>query len=260
MVVQPSLLAGEAPPVPAIPAPTVAYQSDRVTLYAGDCAGLVGLLPTVDLLCTDPPYGVRWNSGWSGGRFGPLLGDDGTLDVPGLLGAITRAHLREKRHVYVFGYRSDQLADPMQLGGTTQLIWDKGEMGMGDLSCPWGPQHEPITFGARYPSKADRVSGRGSLTARLRAGSVLRHTRPIGKNVNRHPTEKPVRLMAELIESSTRRGEVVLDPFAGSGSTLVAALLTGRHAIGCELDERYVAVAIDRIREAEQIADRIAAA
>ncbi|MEU4296359.1 DNA-methyltransferase [Kitasatospora aureofaciens] len=81
-----------------------------------------------------------------------------------------------------------------------------------------------------------------------------------GTQVNRHPTEKPVRLMAELIESSSRRGELILDPFAGSGSTLVAALLAGRHAIGCELDERYVEVAVQRIREAERIADRIEAA
>jgi site-specific DNA-methyltransferase (adenine-specific) len=194
------------------------------------------------------------------GRFGELLNDDGTLDAPGLLGSLTRAHLRDRRHAYVFGFRPDQLAEPLQLGGTAELIWDKGIIGLGDLSQPWGPQHEPITFGVRIPREKDRSAGRGNLSARLRSGSVLRHTRPIGKNVNRHPTEKPVPLMMELVESSTRRGETVLDPFAGSGSTLVAALLTGRHAIGCELDERYVAVAIDRIREAEQIADRIAAA
>jgi site-specific DNA-methyltransferase (adenine-specific) len=240
--------------------PRIAYQSPRCTLYAGDCVDAVGILPTVDLLCTDPPYGVRWNSGMNNGRFGELLGDDGTLDVPGLLGTLTRAHLREKRHVYVFGYRPDQLAEPMQLGGTAELIWDKVAIGLGDLTRPWAPQHEPITFGARYPSKAARAQGRGRLTARLRAGSILRHARPVGRQVNRHPTEKPVPLMAELIESSTRRGELVLDPFAGSGSTLVAALITGRHAIGIELDERYVAVAIDRIRQAEQVADLIAAA
>lgn len=240
--------------------PGIAYQSDRCTLYVGDCAALVGQLPTVDLLCTDPPYGVRWDSGNNGGRFGQLLGDDGTLDVPAMLGRYVRAHLRNNRHVYVFGFRPDQLTEPLHLGGTAELIWDKGQVGMGDLTKPWGPQHEPITFGMRVSGRAEREKGYGRGAARLRAGSVIRVPGKNSLQVTRHPTEKPVRLMAELIESSTRRGELVLDPFAGSGSTLVAALLTGRRAIGCELDQRYAAVAVDRIREAERIADRIDAA
>lgn len=239
-------------------APVIAYQSDRVTVYHGDAADLVGLLPTVDLLATDPPYGVKWNSGRN--RFGPLLGDDGTLDVPGILGAITRAHLRRKRHVYVFGYRPDQLAAPMQLSSTADLIWDKGTMGSGRLDAPWGPAHEPITFGVHAPSRAESKERQGSLAARLRAGSVLRHTRLTGRSVNRHPTEKPLPLMSDLIESSSRRGEIVLDPFAGSGSTLVAAALTGRRAVGCELDPRYVDVICRRLAKAERIADMMLAA
>lgn len=117
-----------------------------------------------------------------------------------------------------------------------------------------------VSFGIRVTSKAERAKGAGNLAARLRAGSVLRHARPSGPRVTRHPTEKPVPLMAELIESSSRRGETVLDPFAGSGSTLVAAVLTGRRAIGCELDPRYVDVACRRIAEAERIADLMTAA
>jgi site-specific DNA-methyltransferase (adenine-specific) len=242
----------------------IAYQSPRCTLYAGDCADAVGILPTVDLLCADPPYGVGFVSklnAYHRNRFGPLLGDDGTLNVPSLLGALVRAHLQTKRHVYVFGYRPDQLADPLQLGGTAELIWDKQcGGGLGDLSIPWGPAHERLTFGVHISSAKARADNGGRMAARLRSGSILRHPRKFGTQVNRHPTEKPVSLMAELIESSTRRGETVLDPFAGSGSTLVAALLTGRHAIGIELDERYVAVAIDRIRKAEHVADLVDAA
>ncbi|MGY5129228.1 DNA-methyltransferase [Streptomyces nigrescens] len=246
--------------MPGPTTPTVAYQTDRVTLYRGDAAELVGLLPTVDLLVTDPPYGVKWDSGRNDGRFGALLGDDGNLDVPRLLGVLARAHLRNRRHAYVFGYRPDQLAEPMQLGGTTQLVWDKGIIGLGNLEHPWGPAHEHITFGVRAKSLSHRRAGDGRLAARIRTGSVLRHQRPNGGQVNRHPTEKPVPLIAELIESSSRHGELVLDPFAGSGSTLVAAVLTGRRAIGCELDERYVEVARRRITEAERIADMMTAA
>lgn len=245
------------------PAPVIAYQSDRATLYRGDAAALVGMLPTVDLLATDPPYGVKWRSKWSVAtcaRFGPLLGDDDTLDVPAQLGILTRAHLRRSRHAYVFGYRPDQLTEPMQLAGTAELIWDKGIIGPGRLDAPWGPAHEPITFGIHQPSAANRAAARGTLAARLRAGSILRHQRPHSRQATRHPTEKPVPLMAELIESSSRRGEVVFDPFAGSGSTLVAAILTGRRAIGCELDPRYVDVACRRLADAERIADMMRAA
>ncbi|MFD5838212.1 DNA-methyltransferase [Streptomyces collinus] len=243
-------------------APVVAYQSDRVTLYRGDAAALVGTLPSVDLLATDPPYGVKFISrrnAHTATRFGPLLGDDGALDAPALLGALTRAHLRNRRHAYVFGYRPDQLADPMQLGSTAELIWDKGAPGRGNFEMPWGPAHELITFGARSQSAAGRANGDGKTVARLRAGSVLRYPRP-SSSTGRHPTEKPVSLMAELIESSSRRGETVLDPFAGSGSTLVAAVLTGRRAIGCELDTRYVEVAVSRLSKAERIADMFSAA
>lgn len=247
-------------PLTPPPGGTVLHESDRCTVVWGDCAALIGSLPTVDLLATDPPYGVKWNSGFNGGRFGPLLGDDGTLDVPGLLGAIVRTHLREKRHAYVFGYRPDQLVEPLQLGGTAELIWDKVVIGLGDLESPWGPQHEQITFGCHMPSKTHRASGRGNLAARLRAGSVLRYKRPSRWGVNRHPTEKPIPLMAELIESSSRRDELVLDPFAGSGSTLVAAVLAGRRAYGIELDHRYAELAVQRVRAAEAIADQIAAA
>ena len=247
-------------PLTPPPGGRVLHESDRCTIVWGDCADLVGTLPTVDLLATDPPYGVKWDSGFNGGRFGPLLGDDGTLDVPGLMGSISRAHLRPFRHAYVFGFRPDQLAESMQLGGTAELIWDKGQIGPGNLEQPWGPQHEPIAFGMRVPSAANRARGSGNLAARLRAGSILRHQRPTSRQVVRHPTEKPVSLMREIIESSSRQGDLVLDPFAGSGSTLVAAILAGRCAYGIELDHRYAELALQRVRAAEAIADQIAAA
>jgi len=86
---------------------------------------------------------------------------------------------------------------------------------------------------------------------RLRKGSVLRFGPPTGRTV-RHPSEKPVPLLRELIESSTRQGEVVLDPFAGSGSTGVAAVLSGRRAILVESHYEYALLARDRVLRAEQ--------
>jgi site-specific DNA-methyltransferase (adenine-specific) len=70
----------------------------------------------------------------------------------------------------------------------------------------------------------------------------------------RHPSEKPVGLLGEMIESSSRRGELVLDPFAGVGSTGVAAVLAGRRSYQVEIDERYVQIAVDRMVSAERLA------
>lgn len=63
-----------------------------------------------------------------------------------------------------------------------------------------------------------------------------------------HPTQKPVDLMKVLVENSSNEGDVVMDCFMGSGSTGVACLESGRKFIGCEIDEKYFDVAVDRIR------------
>jgi hypothetical protein len=212
------------------------------------------------LIATDPPYGVKWQSGWRSARFARIAGDDGSIDVPGILGAAVDA-LGAKRHVYVFGYTAEQLSGPMRLAATADLVWDKMLTGMGRLDEAWAPAHERITFGVYVSSPAEREQGRGQLTARMRRGSVLRVQRPsIAPNHKRHPTEKPVALMRQLVESSSLPGDVVFDPFAGCGSTLVAAVLTGRRALGVELDPGYVTTAVDRIKRAEALAAEMRAA
>ncbi|USY19707.1 DNA methyltransferase [Nocardiopsis exhalans] len=237
---------------------TVLYESNRATIVLGDATDpdVIDAAPRADLLATDPPYGVRWQSGFRTTQFPELVGDDGALDVPAVLGAWTR-RLRAPRHVYVFGYRPDQLAEPMRLGGTTELIWAKEQVGLGNLSIPWGIAHDRIAFGVHVPSAAERGSGKGRLAARLRQHSLLRAPRRSGTKID-HPTEKPISLMAQLVESSSARGELVLDPFAGSGSTLVAAILTGRRAYGVEITPEYAQLAVDRVRQAEVVADAVA--
>lgn len=231
------------------------FQSDHATLYVGDCREVCAELPrrSVDLLVTDPPYGVRWQSGHRAEKFDLIAGDDGSLDVPGVLGEIVDRVLKRQRHVYVFGYPPEALTSPLKLGGVAELIWNKAKTGPGTLAVPWGPSWERITFGVYVNSKANRESGGGRLAARLRAESVLTVPRANGVSANRHPTEKPVPLMRMLVESSSLVGETVLDPFAGSGSTLVAAVLAGRCAVGVELDERYAETAAKRLEKAEAL-------
>lgn len=81
---------------------------------------------------------------------------------------------------------------------------------------------------------------------------MLHYVRPSGRGV-RHPSEKPVPLLQELIESSSKVGETVLDMYAGIGSTGVAAVLTGRRCVLVELDEKYVELSRVRLVEAEKL-------
>jgi site-specific DNA-methyltransferase (adenine-specific) len=251
-------------PLTPPPGGQILHQSDRATVIWGDCTDptIIGQVPNgYGLLCTDPPYGVNWDSGWHRKTpFGQLVGDDGTVDWPAVLGQWAR-RLANGRHVYVFGYAAEVLTEPLQFGPTAELIWDKGNRGLGNLALPWGPQHETIIFGVSNanPAHGGKVRG-GALSARLRHGSVLRVPRKNATAVNRHPTEKPIALMAQLVESSTVRGDLVVDPCAGSGSTGVAAVLEGRRCFLVEYERRYAELAAERVRAAERIADQISRA
>lgn len=223
------------------------FSKNDVTLYLGDCGEHE---ISCDLIVMDPPYGQEFVSGKSD-LWGPIAGDD---DLSGTTSRIAHAlkGLRRGRHVYIFGTKFEMGSLP--LCGATEIIWDKGTIGMGDLTSPWGPQHENITFATYELSKANREKGYGKLSARLRKGSVIRCMRPISGKVKHHPTEKPVDILRQLIESSSVMGETVYDPFAGSGSTLIAAALEGRKAVGVEIDERYCETAAKRFeRELQSV-------
>lgn len=226
------------------------FETADVTLYHGDAREVLPQLPrgASDLIVTDPPYGVDRRAApkfRTDGRFGvAMAGDNGELDVPAVLTLALRT-LKMNRHLYVFG-PADLSTCPVATKAT--LIWAKGGPGVhGDLTAPWGTNHEPITFAMYAPSKAQRDRGTGGLAARLRQGSVLFVRKLSARQVSLHPTEKPVKLLRMLIEASSLFDEVVLDPFAGSGSTLEAAVLEGRKAIGIEIDEGYCEVIAKRL-------------
>ncbi|SHE66509.1 site-specific DNA-methyltransferase (adenine-specific) [Seinonella peptonophila] len=113
------------------------------------------------------------------------------------------------------------------------IVWDKGVMGLG---FGFRPQHELVMEFVKGKAKYETKKGRNVIQAK--------RVTPKGKQ---HPTEKPVELMAELIKVVTPFGGTVLDPFCGSGTTLVAAKENGYSYIGIEKDEGYVQVARKRL-------------
>lgn len=243
-------LTAPAPPAPTSTAPY--YADEFATLYLGDALDVLPTLPTesLDLVVTDPPYGVAWQSNRRADAFGELL-NDGASDrdvVTDVLRECVRL-VGQNRHLYVFGPAA-ALAG-LKVAAPVPLVWDKATLGSGDVTAPWGPAHEPVSFTVSKHRHAGEA-GKDTVPARIRKGSVLRFPRPTGRKV-RHPSEKPTALLRELIESSSRQGETVLDPFAGVGSTGVAAVLSGRRAVLVELDERYAAVAAGRLRVAASL-------
>ena len=202
------------------------YQDDAVTLYLGDCREVTAWLGA-DVLVTDPPYGYNHSSGWVGKFHDEPIANDCDLtardDALQLWGA---------KPALVFG--SWKMPKP---GGThTVLVWDKGiGAGMGNLSIPWSPNWEEIY-----------VLGKG-FTGHRGTSVLTGHTVVSWASKGReHPNMKPVSLMSALIAKTTG---MVADPFAGSGSTLVAAKHLGRKAIGVELDERYCEITARRLSQ-----------
>lgn len=248
-----------AVPAPSLrPAPRIAYESPLTTVYHGRAEDVLPLLRTesVDLVATDPPYGVGWQSGRRKEAFERIANDlptDRDL-VKQIIEQCVRV-VAQQRHVYAFG--PVDVFDGLKVSDVVQMVWDKGTMGSGDMTSAWGPSHELLNMTVSKHRHAGKT-GLSVLPTRLRKGTVLRYNRPTGKAV-RSPSEKPVGLMREIIESSSRQGDTVLDPFAGSGSTGVAAILSGRRAILVECVPQWVAMTIERVQAAEKIAAEIGA-
>lgn len=249
---QPTLDLPDAPPAVA-GAPVIAYESEWATVYHGRAEHVLPMIRTesVDLVVTDPPYGVDWQSGRRAEKFDKIDGDKPTdrADVAKVMEQLVRV-VGQHRHLYVFG-PADVLAG-LKVSEVVELVWDKVALGSGDVTSTWSPNHERINFTVSKHRHAGKA-GAGTVPTRMRSGSVLRYTRPTGKAV-RHPSEKPVPLLRELIESSSRPGETVLDAYGGVLSTAVAAVLAGRRTVIIEQSEKYVDLGIERIRKAERVA------
>jgi len=231
----------------------IAYESAFVVVHHATAEEVLPGLQTesFDLIATDPPYGVEWQSNTRAVAFDKIA-NDGAADRGGVA-AVLRECVRlvgQNRHLYIFG--PTDVLDGLKVSAVVQLVWDKCTLGSGDMTSAWGPAHESINFMVSKHRHAGKT-GVASVPARLRKGSVLSFPRPTGRQV-RHPSEKPVPLMRELIESSTRSGDTVLDPYAGTGSTGVAAILSGRKAVLVESHRPYVDLLIERVKTAESIA------
>lgn len=204
------------------------YEDDLVTLFHGNCLEVLDWL-TADVLVTDPPYGVDYQSARSRDKLAAsILNDKDTSYRDGVLS------LWGDKSALVFG--SWKIERPAKT--KTRLVWDTlGALGMGDLSIPWKPADQEVYVLGNGPWQGRRTNNVISIAP----------VQSMAKNGRHHPHEKPLRLMDELIAKTV--GDVIADPFSGSGSTLVSASRMGRRSVGVELDERYCEITANRLQQ-----------
>lgn len=206
------------------------YSDSHVTLWHGRCEDVLPTLAAADvsLVLTDPPYGIgertdRRSKGRSNAAasydFEPVCGDDEPFNP---------THLLRFPRLVLFGanhYAQELPPSP------SWIVWDKRAGGTpddnADCELAW-----------------TNIGGPARLYTHLWRGMIKASERDERRT---HPTQKPVALMARIIEAYTQPGDLVLDPYAGSGSVLLAAKMLGRRAVGCEIELRYCEVAAQRL-------------
>lgn len=209
-----------------LPAPY--FQDDAVTIYCADCRDILPDLPKVDLVLTDPPYGI----GYCGGGGGNLIhskgtrksetvhGDDSPFDPKLILGL---------GNVAMFGAQHYYTGLPE--GGTFH-VWDK----RGDYDPVHTADFDTIWINRKEVGRIFRSVWRGLCRESEYHDRIL------------HPTQKPLRVVSWVM-GMFPDARLILDPFAGSGTTGRAAKDLGRRAILIEIEERYCEIAAKRMAQ-----------
>ena len=242
------------------------------TIIRGDCLEVMRSWPaaSIDMIFTDPPYGHKNNDGdlihnWEKALGRPLDCESGPAKSRPILndGAeandLVKAFFAEAKRLLKPGSCCcccggggggpdpqfarwslwlDEVLDFKQM-----VIWDKGPMGMG---WHYRRSYETVLV-AQKPGAACRwYDESNAIENILRAGAVPK----IIPSAGQHPTEKSTKLAEHFIKLHSKPGDIILDPFAGSGSTLDGANRMGRQWVGIELDQQFHAMATERMRRA----------
>ncbi|MPL94047.1 DNA adenine methyltransferase YhdJ [bioreactor metagenome] len=205
-----------------------------------DCARLMSKIASqsVDLILTDPPYGICYRSKSRRLSRQTVEGDEApyiwwlheaarVLKDNGSLLCFTRWDVIGAWHTAI---------EYAGLRVRSCLVWDKGVHGMGNTKAQFAPQHELCLFA----TKADFEFPNGRPVDVIRVAKM-----PSADMI--HPTQKPVALFEQLIKVTTLPGALVVDPFAGSGTTAIAAINTDRHFLCSEIDHTHFTASCRRI-------------
>lgn len=210
--------------------PAPYYDRDGITLYHARCEHVLPFLEPVDLVLMDPPYGIGEANGKPKSR-GNLavakdyLDDDWDLAPPQAW--LIQQAINSGTNAIVWGGNHLGLS-----GGSCWLVWDKDNTGdFADCELAWTNLRKAVR------------------KFRYRWNGMLQEHGGDKKESRVHPTQKPLALMKWCISQAPDTVQTILDPFSGSGTTLVAAKLLGKRCIGIEAEERYCEATVNRLRQ-----------
>lgn len=224
------------------------YEHAGITIYHGDCMEILPKMQKVDLILTDPPYGIDFHSARpSEERKKEKIVNDGLEAYLSMLPEMYKQFsnvLKDGGVMCCFccGGGTPSLAYawievPKHLTLENVCIWDKGFVGMG---WRYRFQWEAVIIA----TKGDRKTWNGGNNR----SNILQFKKVIPQ-AGDHPTPKPESLMRQLIEDNCNPGDLIIDPFLGSGTTLRAAKDLGRKAIGIEIEEKYCEIAAKGLQQ-----------
>ena len=203
------------------------YEHAGITIYHGDCREVLPHLSLVDLVLTDPPYGLGENQRRVLSRANAAAATDyGAFSWDKEPPADSTIELTWCAGKYAILWGGNQFTLPLHRGW---LVWDKLNSGdFADCELAWTNLPQAVRI------------------FRHRWNGMIRDSENDAPRV--HPTQKPIALMKWCL-SFAPEAQTVLDPFMGSGSTLVAAKHGGRRAIGIEIEEKYCEIAAKRLSQ-----------
>jgi DNA modification methylase len=203
------------------------------------------------LMVTDPPYGVEYDPKWRERAGLGVQRQTGTVANDDRVdwSAAYQLFPGDVAYVWHAGVHAAEVARSLESVGfaiRSQIIWAKQHFALSRGDYHW--QHEPCWYAVREGQRSNWCGDRTQSTL-----WQVANLNPFGgsgdEKATGHGTQKPVELMRRAILNNSATGEVVYDPFLGSGTTLIAAQLTDRCGCGMDIDGRYVDVAIRRWQE-----------
>ena len=226
------------------------YDRDGITLYHGDCREILPSLKA-DCVVTDPPYGLSGGGvshGPSGSRSLDFFENDSLADgfahVDTLLSA-TRSLGCHSVYAWLGHQQFAKATLAFEADGwsTRFLVWSRECPAPPCPGAGW-PSGASLCLYAYKPGRTWTPTPHDVPRSNVIVADSYRHGAP---EKNGHPTQMRPVLVREPIRCSSNVGDTILDPFTGSGTTLVAAKLEGRKAIGIEIEERYCEIAARRL-------------
>lgn len=213
--------------------------TDKIEITNEDCMELLKNIDdnSIDLILTDPPYGMNYQSNMRKNKHIRILNDDNLDWLPSWIYEIKRV-CKKDSHLYIFcsWHNIDIFKFEIEKYFKVKniLIWEKNAFGMGDLEGDYAPKYEMCIF----INNGKKINGK-------RESNIIKASRT---NNELHPTQKPVNLLEFLIEKSTNINDIVLDTFAGSFSTAKACFNTNRRFIGSEINKIHFENAVKELK------------